>query len=206
MMCYLQHCCLGFCWVPMLLSTAGVQEDDWCCRALSTPLPVHTGLSATPIAGCCVSACAASSNCKSLLPKAVSGRRQPCERLTSKIRQDPTTASTGAGTVPGLQRAPRAWGAAELHQGLERPGQMSHQVLLCCSRKVWLQRHPGSRVQGMLLGSALPQDRAPALHGSRAAYCKAGAWPKAGTNVQELPVPEELLLPGFCCCMENKFS
>lgn len=222
MLCELQHCCPCFCWVPMLLSTAGVQENDWCCatqsyaipcphHSLFMPFPVHTVLCphwalCYPYSRLCVSPCAASRNCKSLFPKAVSGRRQPCERLTSKIRQDPNPVSTGAGTVPGVQRAPRAGGAAELHQGLQRPGQMRHQVLLCCWRKVGLQRHLGSRVQGMLLGSALPQDGAAALHGSCAAYCKAGAWPKAGTNVQELPVPEELLLPEFCCCTENKFS
>lgn len=177
-MCELQHCCpRSCCWVPMLLSAAGVQESGWCCPAqshtipcphcsLSTPFP---GLSATPVAGCVcqhVLQAGAVNHCSQRL---YPGRRQLVKGRHRRSGRTPALSAReesaqGTVTVPALQRAPGAGGAAELHQGLDRPGEVKHQVLLCCCRKVWLQRHPGSRAQGMVPGSALPQDRAPALH------------------------------------------
>lgn len=120
-MCELQYYCPQFFWVSMLLSTAGVQENDWCCTAQSHTIPCpHCSVDTVDTIPCpqwtlcypcgrlCVSACAAAGTVNHCSQRLYAGRRQPCERLTSNFRQDPNTVSTGAGTVPGLQGALRA--------------------------------------------------------------------------------------------------
>lgn len=69
--------------------------------------------------------------------------------------------STGAG------RGVQGWGTrAELQEGLGRSGKTPGAAGLVRAEEAgWLKRRPGSGVQGMVLRSVLPQDRAVALHG-----------------------------------------
>lgn len=67
----------------------------------------------------------------------------------------------------GRRGGVQGWGTrAELQEGLSRSGETPGAAGLVQAEEAgWLKRHPGSGVQGMVLGSVLPQDRAVALHG-----------------------------------------